>query len=108
MASSIGPPGSYAKTLALIGKKEKGDKIPEFEPPQLENLERKLQILPKEWYEETYYKSDDVAALYSYYVPTQGPFIMIPSLQTALVQADFTLTSKDSLEFYNALYFSFQ
>ena len=50
-----------------MGKKEKGDNIPEFEPPTLENLERKLQILPGEWYEESFFKSDDVAAQYAHY-----------------------------------------
>jgi hypothetical protein len=31
MASSLGK--NYAKTLAMTGKKERGDNIPEFEPP---------------------------------------------------------------------------
>ena len=38
MASSLGKTSDYAKTLALVGKKEKGDNIPDFEPPQLTNL----------------------------------------------------------------------
>jgi len=60
---------SYAATLRSTVKKEKGgDNIPEFEPPRLaDQLERKLQILPNEWYEETTYKSDDVAAHYAFY-----------------------------------------
>lgn len=33
MASSLGKTADYAKTLALVGKKEKGDNIPDFEPP---------------------------------------------------------------------------
>ena len=41
MASSIGKTSTYAKTLAQ-SKQEKGDNIPEFEPPKLTNLERKL------------------------------------------------------------------
>jgi len=63
----IGQP--YAATLRTATKKEKGtDNIPEFEPPRLaDQLERKLQILPNEWYQETTYKSDDVAALYAFY-----------------------------------------
>jgi len=72
---------SYAQTLRTTNKKQKGgDNIPEFEPPRLaDQLERKLQILPNEWYQETSYKSDDVAALYAFYQPTQGPFIVVPS-----------------------------
>jgi hypothetical protein len=34
------------------------------------NLERKLQILNGEWFEESYFKNDDVAALYAFYQPT--------------------------------------
>ena len=59
-----------------------------------EHLERKLQILPNEWYQETSYKSDDVAALYAFYQPTQGPFIVVPSPATDNFTAEFTLTSK--------------
>ena len=93
MASSIGKTALYAETLRA-NKGEKGENIPQFEPPKLENLERKLQLLPGEWYEETYYRSDDVAALYAYYQPTMGPFIIIPSMTKEDITADFTLTSK--------------
>lgn len=55
-------------------------------------MERKLQIQADEWYEESYYKSDDVAALYSFYQPTQGPFIIVPSMAKDEFQSDFTLT----------------
>jgi hypothetical protein len=47
--------------------------------------------LPGEWYEETYYCPDDVAALYAFYQPTQGPFIIIPSMFKDEATADFTL-----------------
>lgn len=68
LASSIGKTSDYAKTLVGINKKGAGtENIPEFEPPKLLNLERKLQILNGEWYEESYYKSDDVAAIYAFY-----------------------------------------
>ncbi len=78
-------------------KQDKGEKIPEFEPPRLMNLERKLQILNGEWFEESMFQSkgnDDVAALYAFYQPAQGPFIIVPSMTKTEVQADFTLTSK--------------
>lgn len=94
MASSVGKTSAYAETLRTRTSKEKGDNIPQFEPPRLENLERKLQLLPGEWYEETYYRSDDVAALYAFYQPTQGPFIIIPSMSREEIIADFILTSK--------------
>ena len=43
---------TYAQSLRSTIKREKGaDNIPEFEPPRLaDQLERKLQILPNEWY----------------------------------------------------------
>ena len=92
MASSIGKTSQYAQTLKKIsGGGDKADKIPEFEPPKLENLERKLKLLPGEWFEESYYFSDDVAALYAFYQPTQGPFIIIPSMSKEETTADFTL-----------------
>lgn len=42
MASSIGKTSAYAETLKNKNSKEKGENIPQFEPPKLENLERKL------------------------------------------------------------------
>ena len=50
--------------------------------------------MPNEWYEETAYKSDDVAAHYAFYQPTQGPFIIVPSMSKDDINADFSLYSK--------------
>jgi len=75
-------------------KQEQGEKIPQFLPPQLLNLERKLQIQAGEWHEESYFKNDDVAALYAFYQPTQGPFIIVPSMTKEDLQSEFTLYSK--------------
>lgn len=96
MLSSIPANGiTYAETLSHHSKQEKkGEKIPEFLPPQLTNLERKLQIQEGEWYEESMFKNDEVAALYSFYQPTQGPFIIVPSMQKEDILNDFQLTSK--------------
>lgn len=59
---------SYADTLRTTTKKEKGaDKIPDFEDPKLMTMERKLQVLQNEWSDETYYCSDEHAAMYSFY-----------------------------------------
>jgi hypothetical protein len=68
--------------------------VPEIEPPKLENMERKLQILPNEWYKESYYMSDEVAAFYAQFQPTEGPFIIVPSFAKLGFQSDFVLTSK--------------
>lgn len=85
----------YLRTMSSTKKEKGNDKIPDFEPPCLdETLERKLQILPNEWYQEARYISDDVSAVYAFYQPTQGPFIIVPSVATPDQQMDFYLTSK--------------
>jgi hypothetical protein len=58
---------TYAESLRLNVKQERGEKIPEFVPPRLLNLERKLQILDGEWYTESSYLSDEVSAIYAFY-----------------------------------------
>lgn len=82
----------------MTTKQEKGgEKIPEFEPPKLaDQLERKLQILPNEWHQETSYQQDDVAALYAFYQPTQGPFIIVPSMEKEDIITEFILTGKSN------------
>jgi hypothetical protein len=52
--------------------------------------------LPNEWFIETYYKNDQVAAMYQHLQPTQGPFIIVPSMEDPqnANQAEFSLTSK--------------
>ena len=95
MLSSIPMNGiTYAEQLRANVKQERGEKIPEFEPPRLMNLERKLQILEGEWFVESSYENDDTAALYAFYQPTQGPFIIVPSMIKEELTSDFTLTSK--------------
>ena len=61
---------TYAESLRSSIKQERGENIPEFEPPRLMNLERKLQILEGEWFVESSYQSDEHAALYAFYQPT--------------------------------------
>lgn len=74
------------------------DKIPNYEPPNLNGLlERKLQIYPKEFGEESSYGSDESAALYCFLQPTQGPYIIIPSLDKPEVASEFDLKSKYQL-----------
>jgi len=80
------------KTTTVARRNFKEDNFPEIVPPELENLERKLQILPNEWYVESQFKSEDVASLYAYWKPTKGPFLMVPSLESPEVMAEYTLT----------------
>lgn len=81
------------KTTSAVAKRNlKEDNFPEIVPPELENLERKLQILPNEWYIESQFKSEDVAAIYAFWKPTKGPFLIVPSLESAEIFSDYTLT----------------
>lgn len=63
-----------------------------FEPPTLEKLERKLQIMQNEWHEESSFRHDEVAAMYFHWQPTQGPFMVVPSLMKEDFFANFSLT----------------
>lgn len=81
------------KAAAITYKSNiKEDNFPEIVPPELGKLERKLQILPNEWYIESQYKNEDVAAIYSFWKPTNGPFLIVPSLQLEGFTSDYTLT----------------
>ena len=68
------------------------------------NLERKLQILEGEWFVESSYQSDENAALYAFYQPTQGPFIIVPSMIKEELTSEFTLTSKYRVPFFFYVY----
>jgi hypothetical protein len=57
-------------------------------------LERKLQIFPKEYGEESSYLSNESAALYCFLQPTQGPFIIVPSMDKPEGASEFELKSK--------------
>lgn len=50
-------------------------------PPVMENIDRKLKIQKTEWYLESKFENEDVAALYFFWNPTEGPFIIIPCLE---------------------------
>jgi hypothetical protein len=81
------------KAAAITYKRNiKEDNFPEIVPPELGKLERKLQILPNEWYIESQYKNEDVAAIYEFWKPTNGPFLIVPSLQVEGYTSDYTLT----------------
>jgi hypothetical protein len=83
---------SYKTTSMIPKKTAKEDNFPEIIPPTLENLERKLQILPNEWFKESMYKSEYVSCIYAYWKPTKGPFLIVPSLEIANYQAEYSLT----------------
>ena len=60
----------------------------------MENIERKLTILPNEKYIESSFHNDEVSALYFFWNPTEGPFILIPCFEEEDKVAPYKLTSK--------------
>lgn len=66
--------------------------------------QRKLQIFPKEYGEESSYnrtEKNESAALYSFLQPTQGPFIIVPSMDKPDVESEFELKSKRHFYFFH-------
>jgi len=64
----------------------------QLEPPLMEMIERKLNVLPNEKYLESTFLNEEVAALYFFWNPTEGPFIIIPCLEEEDKQASYKLT----------------
>lgn len=64
-----------------------------LEPPEMDYIERKLQIQTGEKFRESTYFSDEVASLYFNWNPTEGPFIIIPSLDHEEKISNYRLTS---------------
>ena len=64
-----------------------------LEPPIMDSIERKLQFNLGEKFKESSYFSDEVAALYFHWNPTEGPFILVPSLDKPEKYASYKLTS---------------
>ncbi len=103
-AQTVGPNGEQfedtmkgAKDDKILGQtmlKRSKNEVEQhhFIPPKLDHMERKLQILPNEWYVESLYHSEDVAALYAFWQPTQGPFLIVPSLVLEGYMSEYTMT----------------
>jgi hypothetical protein len=63
----------------------------------MENIERKLQIRTGEKFKESQFIYEEISALYFHYNPTEGPFIIIPSLDQEDKPANYKLTSESKL-----------
>lgn len=71
-----------------------------LEPPEMEFIERKLQILNSEKFKESTYYSEEVSSLYFNWNPTEGPFIIIPSLDQEEKTPNYRLTSLKNHKIY--------
>lgn len=58
----------------------------------MNNVERKLKVYNTERYTVSKFKSIDVAAMYFFWNPTQGPFIVVPCLEEENKETKYTLT----------------
>ena len=58
----------------------------------MNSIERKLQIQYKEKFVETQYNNDEVSCVYFFKNPTQGPFIIIPSIENLEVEVKYSLS----------------
>lgn len=66
--------------------------IQHLQPPDMQRIQRKLAILPGEKFIESSFCSDEVAALYFFKNPTEGPFIIVPCFEKKDQNAPYRLT----------------
>ncbi|CAD8158986.1 unnamed protein product [Paramecium octaurelia] len=64
----------------------------QLEAPKMVGIQRKLLIGSNEKFKQSTYFNEDVAALYFHFNPTEGPFIIIPSLDQEDRSANYKLT----------------
>jgi hypothetical protein len=69
------------KTMAQLAEKEET-----FEK------ERKLQILPNEWFVESHYQFEEYSCMYLKLEQNHGPFLIVPSLSQENIQCSYSLT----------------
>eukprot|EP01016_Furgasonia_blochmanni_P040857 TRINITY_DN5246_c0_g1_i5.p1 TRINITY_DN5246_c0_g1~~TRINITY_DN5246_c0_g1_i5.p1 ORF type:complete len:345 (+),score=100.44 TRINITY_DN5246_c0_g1_i5:69-1037(+) len=81
------------KTVAMSPtKKLMSQTDAQLKAPIMEHIERKLQIKPTEPCIESSYANEETAALYFFWNPIEGPFIIVPCLYEEDVNAKYTLT----------------
>ena len=76
----------------------------QLQSPEMANVERKLKVYNTERYTVSKFQSIDVAAMYFYWNPTQGPFIVVPCLEEENKETKYTLTCILILRFYSYRY----
>jgi hypothetical protein len=79
------------KNQAIVTKKTKTTIITEKEIETFEK-ERKLQILPNEWFVESHYQYEEFSCLYLKLEQNHGPFLIVPSLSQENIPCSYSLT----------------
>jgi len=64
----------------------------QLKSPTLDKLERKLNVDKSEKFFESSYFSDEMASLYFFWNPIEGPFMIIPSMEGEGKTAGYRLT----------------
>lgn len=89
------PVKSTVKKLISSSKKTKtGSMIAtvQVEPPTVDLSERKLHVLPNEWFQESAYLHEESVCLFFKLDQMKGPYLLIPSLSEANKFSQFNLT----------------
>ena len=71
----------------------------------MNDIERKLKVYSTERFTASKFQSEDVAALYFFWNPTEGPFIVVPCLEEEGKETKYTLTCNNYFKSVNALKF---
>jgi len=58
----------------------------------MDSIERKLKVYNTERFTVSKFENEDVAALYFFWNPTQGPFIVVPCLEETNKETKYSLT----------------
>ena len=89
------PVKSTVKKLISSSKKTKtGSMVAtvQIEPPPVDLTERKLHILPNEWFQESAYLHEESVCLFFKLDQMKGPYLLIPSLSEPAKFSQFNLT----------------
>jgi hypothetical protein len=63
-----------------------------------QDMQRKLQILPNEWYVESHYQSEELSCMFLKLDPNHGPFLIVPTLSQELITAQYSLIIYSNFE----------
>ena len=80
------------KNQAAVTKKTKTSIIATDKEVETFEKERKLQILPNEWFVESHYQYEEFSCLYLKLEQNHGPFLIVPSLSQENITCSYSLT----------------
>jgi len=80
------------KNQAAVTKKTKTSLVVAEKEAETFDKERKLQILPNEWFVESHYQYDEYSCLYLKLEQNHGPFLIVPSISQENITCPYSLT----------------